>query len=104
MARCTVVEYGRLYQGGGVPYPFPDEDSRTATQAAKTSFSTTTQFSAFNANTGWILVSTDTALHYHVGVSPTATNADAILPAGQSILIPVGRKPATKTLAIIAFA
>ena len=104
MARCTVVEYGRLYQDGGVPYPFPDEDSRTATQAAMTSFATSLQSAAFNANTKWIVVSTDTAIHYHLGVDPTATNADAILPANQSMLIPVGRKPTGKKLAIIAFA
>jgi hypothetical protein len=103
MARCTLVEYGKLYAASGVPYPFPDEDTWLAEQA-ETSFASSTQFNAFNANTGWILVSTDTAVHFRLGVNPTATNAGAILPANQSLLIPVGRKPATKTLAIIASA
>lgn len=103
MAVVTLTEYARLAtDAGGTLLPLVDESSLVTTQTALTSFASSTQFAAaFNASTRFVVLTTDTKLHYLAGENPTATTSCTRLPADGMIVLKVGRR---HKLAVIAAA
>lgn len=80
MAKAHVQEYAaldRMYTGS--PAPLAREPA-VATQAV--TFTTSTQSSAFNADTQLVRIVADAACHLAFGANPTATANSMLLPSG----------------------
>lgn len=101
MSRVTLRELSRMgNQLVGAQPQIAHEDDNVTDQTALTSFAASTQFgAAFQNNTRFIEITTDTDIHYKVGVNPTATPNCTIAFAGSSKFF--GVNPGEK-LAIIA--
>lgn len=79
MAKLHVSEYGGLVQTSGGVSPLVAEPP-TAEQVV--SYTTSTQSSAFNANTKVIRLVADADAYIKVGADPTADANDKFLPSG----------------------
>lgn len=78
MAKCQITEYKKLAKDdeGNI---LPIGETEIATQSV--SYTSSTASSAFNADTRWIRVSSDAAVHLSFGPAPTATVASTRLGA-----------------------
>jgi hypothetical protein len=74
-ARGAQVENGQLLQVGAEP---PLNAERVANAGA------TTQGSAFNAKTKFIMVHTDSICSYKIGANPTAVTSEGRMAAGET--------------------
>lgn len=101
MARVTLRELREMgRQLVGAQPQIAKEDDGVTDQTALTSFASSTQFAAaFQSTTRFVELTTDTDIHYKVGVNPTATANCSMLAAGSSKYI--GVNPGEK-LAVIA--
>ena len=90
---------GRLNTGADkpvTPIPVPSEPGTDQT----VSFTTTTQSSAFAADTAFIRIIGSAAFHYKVGSNPTATTSALKVPV--DVYVDIGVKPGDKIAAVTA--
>jgi hypothetical protein len=78
------------------PAPIPSEPGTDQT----VSFTTTTQSSAFAADTVMIRITSSAAFHYVVGANPTATTGGLRVPA--DVFVDIGVSPGDKIAAVTA--
>lgn len=89
MATAEIAEYKRLARDRDGSTVMTGEEPRVASQSV--TYTTSTQITtALNKATRFVLITTnDTAAHWNVGTSPTATAADPHIPANGNIFLGV---------------